>query len=150
MEYIISVHSNIYTAQPGEKMKKTIIEIRVRYAETDQMGVAHHGSYFTWMEAARTELMREKGLSYRELEDYGYYLPVREAYCRYRASLQYDDVVLVEVELSELKGASLKLNYRMLRKEDGKIVAQGYTIHPFTNTEGKIVRVPDFFAQIFG
>jgi acyl-CoA thioester hydrolase len=150
MEYIISIRSNIYTAQPGEKMKKTLVEIRVRYAETDQMGVAHHGSYFTWMEAARTELMREEGLPYRKIEEYGYYLPVREAYCRYKSSLQYDDVVWVEVELVELKGASLKLSYRMLRKEDGKVAAEGYTIHAFTNTEGKIVRVPVFFTQIFG
>jgi len=61
-------------------MKKAHLEIRVRYVETDQMGVAHHASYFSWMEAARTELMRGNGMSYRELEAKGFYLPVREAY----------------------------------------------------------------------
>ena len=75
------------------------IEFRVRYVETDQMGIAHHSNYFSWMEAARAELMRNRGLSYRELEERGYLLPVREAYCRYRKSLKYDDIIVVESEL---------------------------------------------------
>ena len=131
-------------------MKRTLLEIRVRYVETDQMGVAHHGSHFTWMEAARTELMREKGLPYKQLEERGFFLPVREAYCRYRNSVYYDDIVLIEAELLELKGASLKLGYRIRRKADGKIAAEGYTVHPFIDAEGKIVRVPDFFKALFG
>jgi acyl-CoA thioester hydrolase len=131
-------------------MKKTRMEIRIRYAETDQMGVAHHGSYFTWMEAARTELMREMGLPYRQLEQNGYFLPVREAHCRYRARLLYDDVVEIEVGLAELKGASLTLSYSMRRKGEEKTAAEGYTVHAFTDRNGKIVRVPKFFSDIFG
>ena len=131
-------------------MDKVELEVRVRYVETDQMGVAHHASYFTWMEAARTELLRLKGLPYKELEARGYFLPVREAFCRYRRSLQYDNIAVVEVELLELKGASLKLGYRIYKKNDRKIAAEGYTMHPFVDKNGKIVKVPDFFKKLFG
>ena len=77
-------------------MYRSHLTLRVRYAETDQMGIAHHSSYFVWMEAARTELLRERGLSYRELEERGYLLPVHEALCRYKRSVQYDEEVVIE------------------------------------------------------
>jgi len=130
-------------------MKKTVFELRVRYAETDKMGVAHHASYFPWMEAARTELMRDLGMSYRELEDRGFSLPVREAFCRYRRSLRYDDIAVIEAEVLEMGGASLKIGYRISEKESGKQVAEGYTLHPFLDTHGKVVRIPDFFQSLF-
>jgi acyl-CoA thioester hydrolase len=133
-----------------EGMDKVELEVRVRYVETDQMGVAHHASYFAWMEAARTELLRLKGLPYKELEARGYFLPVREAFCRYRRSLQYDNIAVVEVKLLELKGASLKLGYRIYEKNDRKIAAEGYTMHPFVDKNGKIVKVPGFFKKLFG
>lgn len=131
-------------------MDKVELEVRVRYVETDQMGVAHHASYFAWMEAARTELLRLKGLPYKELEARGYFLPVREAFCRYRRSLQYDNIAVVEVKLLELKGASLKLGYRIYEKNDRKIAAEGYTMHPFVDKNGKIVKIPGFFKKLFG
>jgi len=131
-------------------MKKTTFELRVRYVETDQMGVAHHSSYFPWMEAARTELMRELGMSYRELEERGFTLPVREAYCRYMHSLRYDDIAVIETEVLEMRGASLKIGYRMREKESGRTVAEGYTLHPFVDRSGKVVRISDFFRELFG
>ncbi len=130
-------------------MKKTMVELRVRYAETDQMGVAHHSSYFPWMEAARTELMRDLGMSYRELEDRGFYLPVREAFCRYMRSLRYDDIAVIEAEVLQMSGASLKIGYRIREKESGKPVAEGYTLHPFVDSYGKVVRMPDFLRRLF-
>lgn len=123
--------------------------IRVRYAETDRMGVAHHASYLVWMEAARTELMREHGLSYRELEKRGYLLPVREARCRYRRTLSYDDTVVVEARILELGGASIRIGYRILREDDGSLAADGHTLHPFTDRFHRVVRVPDFFRELF-
>jgi len=130
-------------------MHKTVLELRVRYAETDQMGIAHHGSYFTWMEAARTELMREGGLSYRELEERGYLLPVREAHCRYRKSLTYDDVAVIETRLLEIGGASIKIGYTISKKDDGSIIAEGYTFHAFTDRRGRVVKIPEFFKETF-
>lgn len=125
------------------------IEFRVRYVETDQMGIAHHSNYLSWMEAARAELMRDRGMSYRELEERSYLLPVREAYCRYRKSLKYDDIIIVESELLKLGGASIKIGYRIYKKGDEKPSAEGYTLHPFTDRNGKVVKTPDFFKKLF-
>ncbi len=132
-----------------DSKKVSRLELRVRYVETDQMGIVHHSNYFSWMEAARAELMRDRGMSYKELEDRGYLLPVREAYCRYRKSLRYDDIVVVESRLIELGGASIKIGYNIYRKGDNRPSAEGYTVHPFTDKKGKVVKVPDFFRKIF-
>lgn len=130
-------------------MKSRLI-IRVRYAETDQMGVAHHGSYFVWMEAARTELLREQGISYRALEEKGFFLPVYEARCRYRRGMRYDDVFVVESWLSAMGGASITIDYCMYLEVEGKgIIAEGQTQHAFTDKNGRVLRVPAFFRDIF-
>ena len=125
------------------------IEFRVRYVETDQMGIAHHSNYFSWMEAARAELMRDRGMSYRELEERGYLLPVKEAYCRYRKSLKYDDTIVIESRLLVLGGASIKIGYQIFKKGEEKPSAEGYTLHPFTDKNGKVVKTPDFFKKLF-
>jgi len=143
-----------YTSMETHKEKKGEIrvshDIRVRYAETDSMRVVHHTNYFTWMEAARTELMRNAGLTYRELEKRGFYLPVREACCKYRKPIGYDDVVTVEARLEELGGASIRIGYTIFEKTtEKKIVAEGYTLHAFTGESGGVVRVPDFFRSLF-
>jgi len=130
-------------------MKEVKIEIRVRYVETDQMGVAHHSNYFSWMEAARAELMRKHGMSYSELEEEGYLLPVREAHCRYRKSLRYDDIAVIKARLIDIGGASIKIGYRIFLKDDCELVAEGYTVHPFTDRDKKIVKTPDFFKKMF-
>lgn len=130
-------------------MHSAQIEVRVRYVETDRMGITHHSHYFSWMEAARTELLRQGGLSYRNLEDRGYALPVREAYCRYRKGLQYDEIVIVQAEFIEIGGARLKIGYEIYRKKDKELAAEGYTVHPFTDRSGKIVKTPDFFKKLF-
>ena len=127
----------------------SFVEFRVRYVETDQMGIAHHSNYFSWMEAARAELMRDQGMSYRELEEKGYLLPVREAYCRYRKSLKYDDIIVSESELLELGGASIKIGYKIFKKGDNKPSAEGFTLHPFTDKDGKVVKTPAFFKELF-
>ena len=130
-------------------MQSAKIEVRVRYVETDQMGIAHHTHYFSWMEAARTELMRQGGLSYRELEDKGFKLPVREAFCKYRKGLKYDETVVIQAELVAISGASLKIGYKIYSKEDKDLAAEGYTVHPFIDSNGKIVKTPDFFKNLF-
>jgi acyl-CoA thioester hydrolase len=130
-------------------MQNTQIEVRVRYVETDRMGVAHHTHYFSWMEAARTELLRKGGLPYKNLEEQGYTLPVREAYCRYRKGLNYDEIVLIHAEFLEIAEARLKVGYKIYRMEDKELAAEGYTVHPFIDSKGKIVKTPDFFKKLF-
>jgi acyl-CoA thioester hydrolase len=129
---------------------KSRLYVRVRYAETDQMGVAHHGSYFVWMEAARTELLRERGVSYRKLEERGYFLPVYEAYCRYKRGVQYDDVLIVTSWLSKMGGAHITIDYAMHVEENAEsTIAEGRTCHAFTDKDGKVLRVPTFFRDMF-
>ena len=129
---------------------KSRLRIRVRYAETDQMGVAHHGSYFVWMEAARTELLREQGISYRALEEKGFFLPVYEARCRYRRGVRYDDMFVVESWLSAMGGASITIDYCMyIEGEKNDIIAEGQTQHAFTDKNGRVLRVPAFFRDMF-
>lgn len=130
-------------------MNTARLELRVRYVETDQMGIAHHSNYFSWMEAARAELMRDHGMSYKQLEEKGFLLPVREAYCRYRKSLHYDDEVIVEAKLLQLGGAHIKIGYTLLLEDDLKAAAEGYTVHPFTDKEGNVVKTPEFFKNMF-
>lgn len=108
--------------------------VRVRYAETDQMGIVYYANYLVWFEIGRVELLRTLGLSYRDLEiDHGCILPVVEATCRYRAPARYDDHILIETRPALLRGSVLKFGYRILRKEaegaEPTLLAEGETVH---------------------
>ena len=118
------------------------IETRVTYVETDAMGVVYYANYLRWFEMGRTELMRAVGIAYKEIEDQGVYLPASEVFCKYHASAKYDDIIIIETEVEFLKRASMQFSYRLLRKADGAELVTGWTLHAFTDREGKIVRVP--------
>lgn len=111
------------------------IELRVRYAETDQMGVVYHSNYFPWFEEARTGFFESIGFSYAELEAQGLLFPLLECGCRYRSPARYPDYVVVSVTLKELKGLRATLRYEVTRKADGKLLAEGFTSHAFVNRE---------------
>jgi acyl-CoA thioester hydrolase len=109
-------------------------EVRVRYAETDQMGIVYYANYLVWFELGRVELLRSLGLAYSRLEtDHGCILPVIEASCRYKSPARYDDEILVETRPAMLRGSVLKFAYRILRKalegEDQTLLAEGETVH---------------------
>ena len=111
-----------------------ITPARVRYAETDQMGIVYYANYLVWFEIGRVELLRTLGLSYRMLEvEHGCILPVVEATCRYRAPARYDDEILIETRPALLRGSVLKFAYRILRKADAgeepTLLAEGETVH---------------------
>src|SRR5271167_1287607 len=111
-----------------------ITEVRVRYAETDQMGIVYYANYLVWFELGRVELLRSLGLTYSRLEtDHGCILPVIEARCRYRAPARYDDEILIETRPAMMRGTVLKFAYRILRKatEGGEktLLAEGETVH---------------------
>ncbi|HJO26635.1 MAG TPA: thioesterase family protein [Planctomycetota bacterium] len=101
--------------------------LRVRYGETDQMGVAHHSSYILYMEEARTRLLAHLGSAYSELEQAGLALPVRRVEVRYRSALRFEDELLVRPRVSRLGGASVTFSYEMIRATDGELVANGLT-----------------------
>jgi acyl-CoA thioester hydrolase len=114
-------------------------EARVRYAETDQMGIVYYANYLVWFELGRVELLRSLGLAYSRLEtDHGCILPVIEATCRYKSPARYDDEILIETRPAMLRGSVLKFAYRILRKapeslehtgEERTLLAEGETVH---------------------
>jgi acyl-CoA thioester hydrolase len=118
------------------------IEERVRYSETDQMGVAHNKSYFEWFEIGRTEFCRRRGIPYREIEAQGHYLVVVEAFCRYRKPLRYDQSFIIRVTLREATAKKATFDYEILSKDDRKLLASGHTVHIATNAAGEVSPLP--------
>jgi len=116
---------------------------RVRYPETDRMGVAHHSHFLVWFELGRTELMRATGCSYRDLEDQeGIFFPVVEAQARYRSPARYDDVLDISTRMVLASGARVRFEYTIRRAGDGAAIATGFTEHASVGRSGKPVRLP--------
>jgi len=114
--------------------------IRVRYSETDQMGVVYYANYLVWFEVARTEYFRNLGMEYSGLEKKGIYLVVAEANCRYKAPLKYDDQIRIVTILSYIKSSSLGFTYEIFLGD--RLIATGSTTHVFVNKEKKPVKIP--------
>lgn len=121
----------------------TVEPIRVRYGETDQMGHAYYANYLFWFEQARGAWCRERGFTYKSLEERGVFLPVVEAHVRYRGEVHYDDLIEVRVWMSETRRASIRFDYEVVRTDSGKVVTEGYTWHVFMGTERKAISIPD-------
>jgi acyl-CoA thioester hydrolase len=124
----------------------TIIH-RVLYAETDQMGIVYNVNYLVWFEAARTELLREAGFPYAEMEKRGYYLPAVETGARFKKSARYDDLIEITAVVGELKKASLRIDYEI--HLDGELLVTGFTRHAVTDREGAPKRTPAWLFDIF-
>ena len=123
--------------------------IRVRYADTDQMRVVHHAKFFEYFELGRSDLIRSLGMGYGELEAKGIFLPVVEALAHYRRPALYDEVITVESFISEVPKVSLRIEYRVTREHEPEILADGYTIHGFLNAAtNRPTRPPAFFLEL--
>jgi len=117
---------------------------RVRYPETDRMGVAHHTHYFVWFELGRTELMRQAGCAYGVLEDDdGVFFPVIEAGAEYRSPARYDEVVEIETRLTEAGGVRVRFDYVLRSASDGRVLANGFTVHASCGRDGRPARLPE-------
>ena len=112
-------------------------KIRVRYADTDKMQFVYNGKYLEYFEVGRTELLRESGLAYSQLENAGYQLPLIEAGLKYKNPAHYDDVLLVGTSIKELYSAKVHIEYEIIREGDDKLIATGFTTHMFIRTENK-------------
>lgn len=117
-------------------------EIRVRYAETDAMGVVHHAAYFVWFELGRTEYTRAVGLPYRQVEEGGTRLVVVEAAARFRRPARYDDIVVVRTAVRDVSKATLTFGYEVCTP-DGRVLAEGQTVHAATDRSGRLRRIPE-------
>ena len=131
----------------GGKGERDSLELRVRYAETDQMGVVYYSNYLVWFEIARTEFLRARDLDYNRIEkERRIYLPVTESHCRYRSPLRYDDMFRIITRLTDVGNSRLTFEYEV--EKDGRIVTTGYTKHTFINEAGKPIPVPEDIREV--
>ncbi len=123
--------------------------VRVRYAETDKMGVVYYANYFVWFEVARADLLRTLGWSYREMEHAGVSLPVIEAHCEYHRPARYDDELMVRAEGRLLSPIRMEFTYQVMRAADEVLAASGRTVHAALDPSGRPCRLPDRIRQVF-
>ncbi|MGH9404333.1 MAG: acyl-CoA thioesterase [Terriglobia bacterium] len=132
--------SSVWTATP----------LRVRYAETDQMGVVYHANYLVWFEIGRTDFCRQRGFAYREMEEGdGLYIMVAEARCRYKAPARYDDEIEVRTTLRGMRKRVLIFGYEVFRPLTGDLLAEGETVHVVTDRDGHPRVLPDKYRELF-
>jgi acyl-CoA thioester hydrolase len=124
--------------------------VRVRYVETDQMGVVYHANYFVWFEVGRVELLRQMGFSYRDMEELdGCGIAVIDARCRYKAPARYDDEVIVRTRLKYIRESLIQFEYELMRVSDGTLLAEGDTTHIVVDRQMKKVPIPEKYMDAF-
>lgn len=129
-------------------MNWTETEIRVRYAETDKMGIVHHSNYYVWFELGRSDYCRARGFSYLEMEEKdGALMVVAESYCRYKSPAFYEDLLILRTKLASVRSRSIKFVYEIFRPADNKLIAEGETNHIVTDANKKIRSLPEFYKE---
>lgn len=124
-------------------------EVRVRYAETDKMGIVHHSNYLVWFEFARSEYCRARGFSYKEMEERDRaLLVVAEAYCRYKSPAFYEDVLTIRSKVSDIRSRSLRFAYQVYRPSDATLLAEGETLHVVTDENKRVRIMPDNYRKM--
>ena len=127
----------------------SVSTVRVRYAETDKMGVVYYANYFVWFEIGRTDLLRTLGWTYREMEEAGVSLPVIEAHCDYHRPARYDDELDVRTEGRMLSPVRMEFSYHVVRRDGGAVTATGKTVHAALGRGGRPCRLPERIKQVF-
>jgi acyl-CoA thioester hydrolase len=127
----------------------TIVEtaLRVRYSETDAMGIVYHANYLIWFEVGRDEYYRQTGVGYDEVEERGYLFPLSEAYARYAAPAHYGEMVLIRTRMEEYRSRSVTFAYEVLSQTTGDLLATGWTKHLCVDRRGRVQRIPDFLRR---
>lgn len=129
-------------------MIQTKTQIRVRYAETDKMGVVYHANYAQYFEVARTEMFREIGLSYAAMESNGIMLPLVDLYCKYHKPAHYDDLLTILVSIEDMPNVKIKFKYKIFN-EDNTLLTEGYTTLAFIDMKtNRPIRMPEYIAQV--
>ena len=124
--------------------------VRVRYAETDQMGVVYHSNHLIWFEVGRVELLRQLGFSYRDMErEDDCFIAVAEVKCRYRAPVYYDDEVMVRTRLRNVRESVVHFGYELVRADSGALLAEGETTHIVTDSNMKVAALPEKYLKVF-
>lgn len=129
--------------------RETTSSVRVRYAETDKMGVVYYSNYLVWFEIGRTDWLRATGRTYREIEADGIQLPVIEAHCEYRQGARYDDEVEITTRAKKLSPVRIQFDYEVTRRADAAVLAKGHTVHATVDRDGRPVRMPERVKDLF-
>jgi acyl-CoA thioester hydrolase len=130
-------------------MPSSVTTLRVRYAETDRMGVVYYANYFVWFEVARADLLRTLDWTYREMEDSGVLLPVIDARCEYKRAARYDDVIEIRTIGRVASPVRMEFDYEVLRHGEGELTATGKTVHAAVGRDGRPCRLPDRVREAF-
>jgi acyl-CoA thioester hydrolase len=131
----------------AERLRQHVMQLRVRYSETDQMGTFYNSRALEWFECGRTEFLRALGVPYAQMEERGVMLPLVEAHVNYRGRAKYDDLLSVSVSAGMLGKASVRFDVNIEKAEGGGAVAGGYTVHALTDGSGKPIRPPAWFLE---
>jgi acyl-CoA thioester hydrolase len=124
-------------------------EVRVRYAETDKMGIVHHSNYLVWFELGRSEFCRTRGFSYKEMEEKDNALMVvAESYCRYKSPAYYEDILTIRTQIGEIRSRSLRFVYEIYRESDETLLAEGETLHLVTDKNKKVRSLPEGYRDM--
>jgi acyl-CoA thioester hydrolase len=135
---------NVQGVRPANETR-----VRVRYAETDQMGVVYHSNYLIWFEVGRVEFIRHLGLNYKQMEEEGCGIAVVDVHARFKAPARYDDELIIETRLLAARGAVVKFGYRILRVGDGALLCEGETMHVCVGKDMKKMCLPPKYAERF-
>lgn len=128
----------------------SMTNIRVRYAETDAMGIVHHANYYLYFEVAREDLIKELGVSYREIEEMGIMMPLVETECKYIEAAKYDDDLIIEAKIIELTAVKVRIGYNVIKKENNKIIAKGSTLQTFVDRNNfKIINLKRVNSELW-
>jgi acyl-CoA thioester hydrolase len=123
--------------------------VRVRYAETDKMGIVHHSNYPVWFEVGRSEYCRARGFSYLEMEEKeNALLVVAEIYCRYKSPAYYEDEITIRTKCAEIRSRSIRFVYEIYRAADDTVLAEGETLHVITDRQRRVRKLPEFYKQM--
>ena len=136
--------SNVESVRPASEAR-----VRVRYAETDQMGVVYHSNYLIWFEVGRVEFIRQLGLNYKQMEEDGCGIAVVDLHVRYKAPARYDDELVIETRMLAARGVVVKFGYRILRVRDRVLLCEGQTTHVCVGKDMKKMCLPPKYAERF-
>lgn len=130
-------------------MQEHETKIKVRYVETDQMGIVHHSNYFAWFEVGRTEFMSRQGMRYRDMESTGVLLPLIECGCEFKSGARYEDELIIKTSINSLSPVRVEFKYEVIREHDHKILSTGFTRHAFVNKGFRPINLQKKYPEVW-
>lgn len=124
-------------------------KLKVRYVETDRMGIVHHSNYYAWFEVGRGDFITKSGITYSDMEKQGIMMPLVETYCKYYEGAKYEDDIIIQTSVGEMSPVKVVFNYNAIRESDRKLLAKGKTTHAFVNNEFKIINLKKLHSELW-